>query len=63
MRSQENDIVSATKVIIETRVAENCYYNYSERTIENTTIRVHYTMETTPKINVTSMNFLKAGFH
>ena len=43
IRSQGNDIVSATKEIIETHVAAKIYYNYFERTIKNTTIRVHYT--------------------
>ena len=32
---------SATKAIIEIHVAEKCYYNYSRRIIENTTIRFH----------------------
>ena len=34
MRSQENDIVSATKVIIETNVASKRYCNYYERIIK-----------------------------
>ena len=46
IRSQEKDIDSATTAIIETHISVKSYYNYSERTIENTTIRVHYTMET-----------------
>ena len=42
LRIQENDIISANKAIIETHVAAKRYYNYSERTIKNTTIRDHY---------------------
>ena len=45
MRGQEKDIVLATYAIIDTHVAENRYSNYSERIIEKTTIKVHYTME------------------
>ena len=41
MRSQEKDIVSATKGIIETHVVMKIYYNYYERIIKMTTIRVH----------------------
>ena len=44
MRSQENNIVSSTKVIIETHIAARCYYKYPKRILEKTTIRVHYTM-------------------
>ena len=62
MRSQENDIISATNEIVETQVAAKRYYNYSQRAIKNTTIRVHYTTETTPNLTVTLMNFQKAGF-
>ena len=63
IRSQGNDIVSATKEIIETHVSAKIYYNYSERTIKKTTIRVHYTTETTSKLTVTSISFQKACFH
>ena len=56
MRSPENDIVSDKKVIIETHLAARLYYNYSEKTLENTSIRVHYKTETMSKITVTSMN-------
>ena len=62
MRSQENDIISATNEIVETQVAAKRYYNYSQRAIKKTTIRVHYTTETTPNLTVTLMNFQKAGF-
>ena len=41
IRSQENIIVSGTKAIIETHVAVKRCYNYSERIIKNTTVRVH----------------------
>ena len=33
MRSQENDIVSSIKAILETHVAVRRYYNYSERIV------------------------------
>ena len=56
MSIQEKDIVSATKAIIETHVAAKRYYNFSGRTIENTTIRVHYTTETTSKLLLTLTN-------
>ena len=62
MRSQENDIVSATEEIIETQVVEKLYYNYSKRIIKKTTIKLHFTLETIAKLNVTSMNFLESGF-
>ena len=57
MRSQENDIVSTTKAIIETYFAMRHYHHYSERIIQNTTIKVHFTTETMPKVPVTLMNF------
>ena len=63
IRSQVNDIVSDTKAIIETHVAVKLYYNYTEKIIKNTTIIVHYTMETKSNVTVTSMNLQKAGFH
>ena len=63
MRSKENDIVSATKEIIETHIAVRHYYNYSDKIIEKTTIRVHYTTETMSNLNVTYMNFQKADLH
>ena len=62
-RSKEKDIVSATKAIIETYILSTCYYNYSRRIIEKTTIRVHYTTETISELIGTYINFQKAGFH
>ena len=62
IRSQENDIVSDTKAVIETQVETKHYYKYYERIIENTTIIVHYTTETTSKLTVTKINCLKTGF-
>ena len=56
-------IFSATKAIIETQVAAKRYYDYFERIIKNTTIRVHYTMEIISKLIVTLVNFPKEGFH
>ena len=56
VRSQENNTVSATKLIIETNVAAKRYNNYSKRTIKKTTIRVHYTKEKLSNLTVTSMN-------
>ena len=41
IRSQKNDVVSATKAIIETHISTKCYYNYSERIIEQTTTRIN----------------------
>ena len=35
------------------------YYNYSERIVENTAIRVHYTMEKMSKLTVTKINCLE----
>ena len=52
MRSQENDIVSVTKVIIETHSAMKQYSNYYERKIKITAIRVHYTMGKTSKLTL-----------
>ena len=62
LRSQENDIVSDTKAIIETHVVENRSYNYSERIIKNTTTRFHHTAEKISKLTVKSINFHKEGF-
>ena len=62
MRSQEGDIVSATKSIIKTHVAVKRYSKYSDGIIEKTTITVNCTMETMSKLTVTSMNCLKMGF-
>ena len=63
MRNQENYIVSATKVIIETHLEVKRYYNYSDSMIKKTTIRVHYRMEKISKLTVPSMNYQKTGFH
>ena len=63
IKSQENDIVSATKALIETHVAAKRYYNNSERIIKMTTIRVHYTTKKMSNLTVTSMNSQKAGLH
>ena len=62
MRSQENDIVSATKAIIETHIYAMSYYNYFKRTIKNTTIRVHYTMATNVKANCGIYELPKVSF-
>ena len=46
IRSQENDIVSVNKAIIETHVVARCHKNYSRRIIKRKyTIRVHYKTE------------------
>ena len=63
MRIQENHIVSATKIVIETYISAKLYYNYHNRIIKNTTIRAHYATETISKLTVTSMNYEKTGFH
>ena len=63
VRSQENDIVSATKAIIEINAAAKLYYNYTKRIIRKTTNRVHYKTETTSKLTVTSIKYHKACFH
>ena len=60
--SQENDLVSVTKAIIETHVAAKRYPNYSERIIKKTTIIVHYKTETMSKLTVILMNFQREGF-
>ena len=63
MTSKENDIVSSTKAIIETHVTEKLYQNYSDRKIEKSTIRVHYTTEKMSNLTVTLINCLKGVFH
>ena len=62
IRSQEKGIVSSTKTITNTSVSAKQYKNNSERITKNTTIIAHYTMETMSKLNVTSLNSLKAIF-
>ena len=56
-------IVSATKWIIETKIAENSYQHYSEGIIEKTTIRVYYIIGKIPKLTVTPINSPRAGLH
>ena len=63
MRGQEKDIVSATKVIIETHIAVKLCCNYSKIIIEKTTRIVHYTTEKVSNITMTNINWHKAGFH
>ena len=61
IRSQENNLALDTKTIIEIQVAARRYKNYLKRIIKNTIIRVHYTMETSSKLTVTSINCQRAG--
>ena len=63
VRSQENDIVSETKSIIEIEVAAKHYYIYFYGKIKKTAKRFHYTTKTISKLNVTSMNCQRAGYH
>ena len=61
-RSQEDNIVSVTKAMVETHVAENDI-RIILIIIIKTTPGVHYTTETISKLTVTLMNFQSAGFH
>ena len=63
IRSQEIDIVSATKAIIETHLAIKGCYNYSKGIIKKTKIIVHYTTEKMSNLTVKLMNLQRAGFH
>ena len=56
MKTQENNIVSATKAILETHIAAKRFHNYPEKIIKKTRIRVQYTTEKMSKLTVTSMN-------
>ena len=53
--SQEDNIVSATKAIIEIHIAVKLN--------KKTTIRVHYKQEITSKLTVTSINSQNSGFY
>ena len=61
-RSQEEDIVSASKKIIETHVSARLYLNYPKRKIEETTTIVHYTTEIMSNITAKNINQHTAGF-
>ena len=63
MRIQEYNNVSDTKAITETKIVQKRYYNYSEKTIKKTTIRVHDTTKTTPELTMILMNFQKIVSH
>ena len=62
IRSQVNNLVSSTKVMIETHIAERRYKTYSERIIKGLQQESIYTTEKMLNLTVTSMNSQRAGF-